>query len=122
MPDLLTLFPGFADQLPSRDGAQRPIGRRRARRPKLLRPKQLSPTLVKLNEITRTLGRLEDLFIDVGAALEKLASELQITTHERRQTNEKIAMLLRQHTELRRDLKATELHIPLRHSRRKPLG
>jgi hypothetical protein len=26
------------------------------------------------------------------------------------------------HTELRRDLKQTELHVPLRHSRRRPLG
>ena len=26
------------------------------------------------------------------------------------------------HIELRRDLKQTELHVPLRHSRRRPLG
>jgi hypothetical protein len=37
-------------------------------------------------------------------------------------TNEAIGRVERQHTELRRDLGTTSLHIPVRHTRRKPLG
>ena len=129
MPDLANLFPNLADQLPSREGALRPIGRRRAARVRLLRPRRPSPTLVLLTEIRATLLRLEHaveaqaaLYLDIGAVVEQLRAELLVNTRERRETNEAIGRLSRQHTELRRDLNQTELHIPLRHSRRKPLG
>jgi len=35
---------------------------------------------------------------------------------------ERLAKTMYCHIELRRDLKQTELHVPLRHSRRRPLG
>ena len=129
MPDLLTLFPGLVDQLPSREGAQRPIGQRRTIRPRSLHPRRPSPTLTLLTEIRTILLRLdqaaeaqEALYLDIGAAVEQLRAELAISTHERRAGNEAIARLSRQYTELRRDLGQTELHVPLRHSRRRPLG
>jgi hypothetical protein len=84
---------------------------------------------VLLTEIRTILLRLdraaeaqEALYLDIGAAIEQLRAELLVNTRERRETNEAIARLSRQHTELRRDLKQTDLHIPLRHSRRRPLG
>jgi hypothetical protein len=84
---------------------------------------------VLLTEIRTILLRLDQaaetqtaLYLDIGAAVETLRAELLVNTRERRETNEAIARLSRQHTELRRDLKQTDLHIPLRHSRRRPLG
>jgi len=129
MPDLLTLFPGLVDQLPSREGVQQPIGRGRTIRPRSLRPRRPSPTLVLLTDVRSALFRIEtaieaqtSLYLDIGAAVERVTAELAANTRERRETNEAIGRLARQHVELRRDLKQTELHVPLRHSRRRPLG
>jgi hypothetical protein len=84
---------------------------------------------VLLTEVRSILLRIETavetqttLYLDIGAAVEQLRAELAVNTYERRAGNEAIARLSRQHTELRRDLGQTELHVPLRHSRRRPLG
>jgi hypothetical protein len=84
---------------------------------------------VLLTEIRTILLRLdqaadtqEALYLDIGAAIEQLRAELALSTRERRETNEAVGRLSRQHTELRRDLGQTDLHVPLRHSRRRPLG
>jgi multidrug resistance efflux pump len=74
---------------------------------------------VLLTEVRSALLRIET---DIGAAVEQLRAELAVSIRERRAANEAIARLSRQHTELRRDLKQTELHVPLRHSRKRPLG
>jgi hypothetical protein len=85
--------------------------------------------LVLLTEIRTILLRLDQavevqaaLHLDIGAAVEQLRAELTVNTRERRETNEAISRLSRLHIELRRDLGTTELHVPLRHTRRKPLG
>jgi hypothetical protein len=82
-----------------------------------------------LTELRSALSRVESaieaqtaLYIDIGAAVEQLRAELAVNTHERRETNEVLGRLARQHVELRRDLGQTDLHVPLHHSRRRPLG
>jgi hypothetical protein len=84
---------------------------------------------VLLTDVRSALFRIEtaieaqtSLYLDIGAAVERVTAELAANTRERRETNEAIGRLARQHVELRRDLKQTELHVPLRHSRRRPLG
>jgi hypothetical protein len=130
MSDLASLFPDLVNQLPPRqDYAQRPVGRGRQRRPSPARRRGPSRTLRLLTGIAEVLARIEQalethaaLMLDIGTALERVAAENAVSAHERRQTNEMLLRLTRQHTELRRDLKQTDLHVPLRHSRRRPLG
>jgi hypothetical protein len=82
-----------------------------------------------LTELRSALSRVESaieaqtaLYIDIGAAVEQLRAELAVSTRERRAANEGIARLARQHTELRRDLGQTGLHVAVHSSRRRPLG
>ena len=63
--------------------------------------------------------RIGDMLTEHDA---KWSREHETAARERRQTNERIEQLTRQHTELRRDLQKTELHVPARHTRRRPLG
>ena len=113
---MMALFPGLADALPPRDGyALRPIGRRRSSRPATSARSQ-RPSQAQL------LHHLADVVADIGPLLGRIEAELVANTRERRETNEAIGRLARLHTELRRDLGRTELHVPSRHSRRWPLG
>ena len=114
--EMMALFPGLADALPPRDGyALRPIGRRRSsRQPTSARSRR--PSQAQL------LHHLADVLADIGPLLGRIEAELVANTRERRETNEAIGRLARQHTELRRDLGRTELHVLPRHSRRRPLG
>ena len=112
----MDLFPGLAVALPPRAGyAQRPIGRRRSSRGSTA-PRARSPSQAKV------LHHLAEVLADIGPLLERIEAELAANTRERRAANEAIGRLARQHTELRRDLGRTELHVPSRHSRRRPLG
>lgn len=52
----------------------------------------------------------------------QLTRELATAAHERRQTNEKVDLLMRQLAELRRDLGTLERPVAPRPTRRKPLG
>ncbi len=52
----------------------------------------------------------------------QLVRELATAAHERRQTNEKLDLLMRQQAELRRDLGALERPLSPRPTRRKPMG
>jgi hypothetical protein len=62
------------------------------------------------------------LLLDVGSVVEQVATELKVSAHERRQTNERLDRLLRSQAETRQVLGQTELHIPQHHTRRRPLG
>jgi hypothetical protein len=80
---------------------------------------------IRANQLTAIRSLLEThgtLLLDVGAAIEKLTAEV-ITSHsERRRIGEMLDRLLRSQTETRRALGGTSLHIPPRHSARRPLG
>jgi hypothetical protein len=82
-----------------------------------------------LGEIRDRVAQLEaaveaqtGLYLDLGAAIERLTAELAVNTRERRETDEAIGRLARQHVELRRDLRLSDMHHVPRHSRRRPLG
>jgi hypothetical protein len=66
--------------------------------------------------------RLAALLESLEPLLERILVELVVSTQERRQTNEHVERLARQHVELRRDLGRTDLHVPARYTRRRPLG
>jgi hypothetical protein len=105
-----------------RDGyAQRPIGRRRGSRfsPASRRSAIVSHQLTAIRSLLETHGTL---LLDVGAAIEKLTGEVIASRPERRRIGEQLERLLRSQTETRRQLGQTNLHVPLRHSARRPLG
>jgi hypothetical protein len=114
------LFQHLPAAMPPRDGyALTPIGRKGSRRKAAARPRKPSPALLLLAE----LQRVGPLLSAVVPLLQRIANELAKSAFERRQSNEAVARLTRQHTELRRDLAKTELHtFPRGHSRRQPLG
>jgi hypothetical protein len=62
------------------------------------------------------------MLTELRSILLRVERAIEVNTRERRETNEAIGRLARQHVELRRDLGKTELHIPPRHSRKRPLG
>ena len=81
-------------------------------------PRRPSPTTLLLAEVQR----LGTMLAGILLMLERIEAEFATSTRERRQTNEIVDRLARQHVELRRDLGKTELHLLPRHSRRRPLG
>jgi hypothetical protein len=62
------------------------------------------------------------LLTELRGILLRLERAVEVNTRERRETNEAIGRLARQHVELRRDLGRTELHLFPHHNRRRPLG
>jgi hypothetical protein len=62
------------------------------------------------------------LLTELRTILLRLERAIEANTKERREANEAIAQLMRQHVELRRDLGRTELHLFPHHNRRRPLG
>ena len=105
-----------------RDGyAERPIGRRRGARfsPASRGSGIASHQLAAIRTLLETHGTL---LLDVGAAIEKLTAEVIASRSERRRIGEQLGRLLRSQTETRRQLGQTNLHVPLRHSARRPLG
>jgi hypothetical protein len=94
--------------------AQRPIGRRRGPR--------FSPASRRSAIASHQLAAIRTLLLDVGAAIEKLTAEVIASRPERRRIGEQLERLLRSQTETRRQLGQTNLHVPLRHSARRPLG
>jgi hypothetical protein len=117
--DQLTLFHVEKPGPPRREYAQRPIGRRRSR---LSSPASRITRDYQLTAIRALLETHSGLLLDIGAAIERLTSEVISTHGERRRIGEQLDRLLRSQTETRRALGATSLHIPPRHSRRRPLG
>jgi hypothetical protein len=60
---------------------------------------------------------------ELGAAVEKLTGELNRSRPDRQIVHERIELVLRQVTEIRRHLQLTNVHAPRpRHTRRQPLG
>jgi hypothetical protein len=101
--------------------AERPIGRRRGPRfaPASRRSAIASHQLAAIRSLLETHS---GLLLDVGAAIEKLTAEVIASRPERRRIGEQLERLLRSQTETRRQLGQTNLHVPLRHSARRPLG
>jgi hypothetical protein len=75
-----------------------------------------------LRHIERALEAHSVVVLDLATVTERLAAELRTTAHERRQISETIVRLERQFVEMKRSRGERELHIPARHSRRRPLG
>jgi hypothetical protein len=119
MADTLEMFPGLElGRGPVNGGAARPIGRVRGRRPRpaLRRSRPPSPTARALASLQLQLTAGFDALTE---ALGKLESEV---CRLRREQIELPSQLLRRMTELERAVGRNELHIPARHSRRRPLG
>ena len=114
------LFPYLPAAGPPRDGyAVKPVGRKGSRRKSAAaRTRQPPPAVLLLAE----LQRVAPLLAGIGPLLQRIECELAKSAGERRQTNELVGRLTRQHVELRRTLGATALHVPPRYSRRRPLG
>jgi hypothetical protein len=122
--DQLTLFAVVSEPGPVRreDYAQRPIGKRRSRRYSPAATAR-GPTLASRVAAIRTLLEAHGaLLVEIGAAIEKLTAEVLASHSERRRIGEQLDRLLRSQVETRRQLGQTQLHIPPRHSRRRPLG
>jgi hypothetical protein len=123
MPDSLELFADLVDAPAPRDGfAERPIGRRRNPRPSPTRRGASSRVVEALHRVERALEAHSVVTLDLAATAERLASDLTTAARERREIRERLNQLLRAQTETRRALGQTDLHIPVRHSRRRPLG
>jgi hypothetical protein len=88
-----------------------PIGRRGLSCRRSSRPKRR--TLVqRLTELYQLLQRQHC----------ELLTELHSLRHQQRNERETLPAILRRLTEIERMLRLTELHVPVRHSRRRPLG
>jgi hypothetical protein len=111
----LELFPGAdlgANAEPN-GGCRAPIGRRDhgRGRSRIIRPQRPS-TVAVLRELRR--------LIEVQHA--EVLDEIERLKRYRRDDDESGPAILRHVVEIRRALGLTELHIPARHSRRRPMG
>jgi hypothetical protein len=89
----------------------------------------LSDKLRQLVEQVRPIARLKrdlaaqgELLWEVGSALEKVQLEIGRSADERRTIIERLALIMRQQIETRRQLGQTELHRVPTHTRARPLG
>jgi hypothetical protein len=94
--------------------ARRPIGRRTgSRRSRLVRPRQRRPsTAAAIAELRQVMEQQHAAVMD----------EVKRLGHHQRDERESLPAMLRRITEIERVLKLTELHLPARSSRRRPLG
>jgi hypothetical protein len=110
MPDILELFPDVdLSARPIRTGCAKPIGRARARRPRVRR---VRPSSVRL------LSEIRGLIEHQHAAL---MGELRVLRQQRRDQYEIPAAVLRRLTEIERHLRLVETPVAPRVSRRRPL-
>jgi hypothetical protein len=84
--------------------------------------RQLVEQFCPIAHLKRAMAAQSELLREVGSAVEKVQLEIGRSADERRMVTERLALILRQQIETRRQLGQTELHRAPMHTRARPLG